>query len=216
MSNMKKIIVLAAALFLGWQANAQIVANAGYIHASETMRSAYNVQPDNNRIDHASLDGVFAGANYYFSLDNVVDGLAAMPGANLSLLFGRYWRDDDFRVRELALNLPLQASYTYEVNENLKVFGQTGPTLQFALAYKVKDNHGTTYSLLNKNNDFLEARRPFNIYWGIAAGVEVSDMLRIEVGYDFGFCNLHRPLDEYEFLKKVTRGFLHIGVGYLF
>jgi hypothetical protein len=215
MSYMKKIIVLAAALFLGWQANAQIVANAGYAHAFETMKSANNLTAGYD-YDHAGLDGLFAGANYYFSLDDVVDGLAAMPGANLSLLFGRYWMDDDFKVCELALNLPMQASYTYEVNESLKVFGQTGPTLQFALAHKVKDNHGTTYSLLNKNNNFYEVRKPFNFYWGLAAGVEVSDMLRIEAGYDFGFANLHRSVTDHEFLRSVKRGFLHFSVGYLF
>jgi hypothetical protein len=215
MSNMKKIIVLAAALLLGWQARAQVVANAGYVHAFETMKSA-NYLTEGFDYDHASLDGFFAGANYYLSLDSVLDGLAAMPGANLSMLFGRYWYDDDFKVRELALNLPLQASYTYEINESLKVFGQTGPTLQFALTHKVKDNHGTTYSLLNRNNSLYEARRPFNFYWGLATGVEVSDMLRIEVGFDFGFANLHRTVDEHEFLKSVKRNFLHIGVGYLF
>lgn len=215
MSNMKKMIVIAAALFLGWQANAQIVANAGYVHGFETMKSVNNLTASYD-YDHASLDGFFAGANYYFSLDDLVDGLAAMPGANLSMLFGRHWVFDDFKVRELALNLPLQASYTYEVNESLKVFGQTGPTLQFALAHKVKDNHGTTYSLLNKNNNFQEVRNPFNIYWGIAAGVEVSDMLRIEIGYDFGFVNLHRTVSEHEFLKSVRRNFLHFSVGYLF
>ena len=215
MSYMKKIIVLAAALLLGWQANAQIVANAGYVHGFETMKSANNLTASYDT-HHSSLDGLFAGANYYFSLDDVIDGFAAMPGANLSLLFGRYWDDDNFKVRELALNIPLQASYSYEVNDNLKVFGQTGPTLQFALAHKVKDNHGTTYSLLNKNNSFFEARRPFNFYWGLATGVEVSDMLRIEVGIDFGFANLHRTVSEHEFLRSVRRNFLHFSVGYLF
>ena len=215
MSYMKKIIVLAAALLLGWQANAQIVANAGYVHGFETMKSANNLTAGYD-FDHSSLDGLFAGANYYYSLDNLVDGLAAMPGANLSLLFGRYWAEDDYKVRELALNIPLQASYTYEVNENLKVFGQTGPALQFALVHKVKDNHGNTYSLLNKNNSLYEARSPFNMYWGFAAGVEVSDMLRIEVGYDLGFFNLHRRVNEHEFLRSVKRNFLHFSVGYLF
>ncbi|MBE6222285.1 MAG: porin family protein [Bacteroidales bacterium] len=215
MSYMKKIIVLAAALLLGWQARAQVVANAGYVHAFETMKSA-NYLTEGFDYDHASLDGFFAGANYYLNLDSVLDGLAAMPGANLSMLFGRYWANDDYRVRELALNLPLQACYTYEINESLKVFGQTGPTLQFALSHKMINDNGTTYPLLSKKNDSHRARNPFNMYWGFAAGVEVIDMLRIEVGFDLGFFNLNRRVEDYDYLKSIKRNFLHIGVGYLF
>lgn len=203
MSYMKKIIVLAAALLLGWQANAQIVANAGFTAAFEKTKATYDSKP-------STLFGVYAGANYYYSLDNLVEGLAAVPGANLSLLFGRHWFDSNVKVRELALNIPLQASYTYEVNDNLKVFGQTGPTLQFALTHKAITS-GATFNLLSKKNDFGEVRSPFNLYWGIATGVEVSDMLRIEVGYDFGFFYLSRTEG-----LRISRGFLHFGVGYLF
>ena len=200
---MKKIIVLAAALLLGWQVNAQVVANAGFTAAFENTKTSSVSRP-------STLFGPYAGANYYFSLDNVVEGLAVLPGANISLLFGRHWFDANVKVRELALNLPLQACYTYEVNDNLKVFGQTGPTIQFALAHKAI-TPGATYNLLSKQNDFGEVRSPFNLYWGIATGVEVSDMLRIEAGYDFGFFYLSRTEG-----LRISRGFLHFGVGYLF
>jgi hypothetical protein len=203
MSYMKKIIVLVAALLLGWQANAQIVANGGFTAAFEKTKTSYGTYP-------SALFGVYAGANYYYSLDDLVDGLAVLPGANLSLLFGRHWFNSDVKVRELALNIPLQASYTYEVNENLKAFGQTGPTVQLALTHKAI-TPGATYNLLSNKNSFGEVRSPFNLYWGIAVGVEVSDMLRIETGYDFGFFRLSRTEG-----LKTSRGFLHFGVGYLF
>ena len=70
---------------------------------------------------------------------------------------------------------------------------------------------GATYNLLSKKNNFGEVRSPFNLYWGFAAGAEIIEMLRIEAGYDFGFCNLSRNDG-----LKIHRGFLHIGVGYLF
>ena len=204
---MKKIIVLAAALLIGLQAQAQIVANGGFAVAFENAK----VDGFDGYYSHPSaLFGVYAGGNYYYSLDNIVDGLAVMPGANLSLLFGRHWDFSDVKVRELALNLPLQACYTYEINKDLSVFGQTGPTLQFALTHKAITS-GATYNLLSKKNNFGEVRSPFNIYWGFAGGVEVSQMLRIEVGYDFGFFNLSRTDG-----IRISRGFLHFGVGYLF
>ena len=206
---MKKFIIILATLLLGFQAHAQIIADAGFEVAFEKTRN------DLGYYHPSSMFGLYAGANYYYSLDELVDGLAVLPGANLSALVGRHWDRSGVKKRELALNIPIQASYTYEINEHVKVLGQTGPTFQIALAHKVWDSQGNTYSLLNKDNNFGEARQPFNIYWGFAAGAEVNDMLRIHVGIDLGLVNLNRRL-EHSTINKVTRNFLHIGVGYLF
>ncbi len=206
---MKKFIVIAAALLLGFQARAQVIADAGLAVAFEKTRN------DLGYYHPSTMTGLFAGARYYFSLDDVVDGLAFLPGANLSVLIGRYWDYSDVKSKELALNLPLQASYTYGLNEHVKVFGQTGPTLQLALTHKVSDSQGNTYSLLNKKNNFGEARNRFNIYWGFAAGVEINDMFRIDVGIDLGFLNLNKRI-EHSTINKITRNFMHVGFGYLF
>lgn len=212
---MKKFIILAAALLLGFQARAQVIADAGFVTAFEKTKTV------GGDAFASTMFGLYAGANYYNSLDNLVDGLAVLPGANLSALIGRHWDMRSVRVRELALNIPIQASYTYELNDKVKIFGQTGPTLSLALTYKARDPKGTTYPLLKKENEFWqinvtpEARRPFNVSWGIAAGAEVSDMLRIHLGVDFGFLNLNRRLER-SVVDKITRTTLHVGVGYLF
>ncbi len=102
-------------------------------------------------------------------------------------------------------------------------FGRTVHSLIEALArYKnvkfilisPKELRVPTYireDVLKKNNLFGEARTFFNLFWGITAGVEVSELLRIEMGFDFGFLNQSRT-EGY----KVSRNFLHFGVGYLF
>lgn len=207
---MKKFIVIAAALLLGFQAKAQIIADGGVVVAFERNRNNLEAYFPSN------MFGLFAGAKYYVSLDDVVDGLAFLPGANLSVLIGRNFESRDFRERELALNIPLQASYTHELNENIKVFGQTGPAIQLALVHKVRDTTtGTTYPLMNKNNTFGYARQPFNVYWGFAAGVEVNDMFRIDLGVDLGFLNLSKNV-EHRTINKITRNYMHVGFGYLF
>ena len=206
---MKKIIVIVAALLMGIQANAQIIADGGLVLAFEKTRNDLGYSHPSN------MFGAYAGAKYYYNLDDIVDGLAVLPGANLSALFGRHWDWHDVRVSEIALNIPLQASYTYELNEHLKVLGQTGPTLQLALSYKAKDSAGTVYPLLRADNKFGECRKPFNIYWGFAAGVEINDMLRVDLGVDLGLLNLNRRL-EHGTINKISRTFLHLGVGYLF
>lgn len=205
---MKKLILIAAALFVGTLAQAQIVAEGGYIHAFENSKYGNGAGYVSYK---GSLDGFYAGAHYYYSLDKHLNGLAVLPGANLSALFGRHARYNDCRVSELALNIPVHASYTYKINENFNVFGQTGPAFQFAFTHNVRDGQGTSYPLLRKDNRFGESRSLFNIFWGITAGVEVSELIRIEIGYDFGFLN-QSLMDGF----KVSRNFLHFSVGFLF
>ncbi len=213
--HMKKIIIIAAALLLGFQAKAQVIAGAGLAMAFERTKTV------GGETFPTTMFGIYAGANYYYSLDNLADGLAVLPGANFSGLFGNHWDIRNVRVRELALNIPVQASYTYEINEKVKIFGQTGPTFSLALSYKAKDAKGTTYPLLKKDNEFWqinvtpESRHLFNVSWGITAGAEVSDMLRIHLGVDFGFLNLNRRIER-SVVDKISRTTLHVGVGYLF
>ena len=206
---MKKILVIALALFAGAQAHAQLVADGGYAHAMESVRY------ENGGINFkhsATLDGVYLGARYVFSLDNLVNGLAVAPGANLSYLFGKYWDYESCKVRELAINVPVQAMYTYDFGRDFKVFGLAGPILQLGLSHKAKDsNSGTQYDLYNKDNHLGFGRRPFNVYMGLAAGIQVADMIQVSVGFDFGLCNL-ASTNYY----KLGRNVLKIGVGYVF
>ena len=206
--NMKKFILIVAALFVGTLAQAQITANGGYIHATESFKSSVvsNSSP---------LDGFYAGANYYYSLDRFVDGLAVLPGLNLSFLWGSRTmlantNYTNIKLSEVALNIPVYASYTYKINENFKVFGQTGPSFQFAFSHRASTPQAS-YQLLNRSNGLDLVRSVFNLYWGIGAGVEVNELLRLDVGYDFGFFNMSRTDD-----VSIRRGYLHFGVGYLF
>lgn len=205
---MKKLIILAAALLMGWQAQAQIILGAGFIHASERVKYS---ELENNFTHQGSMNGIYAGASYYYSLDELVDGLAFQPGANLSMLLGHHWDFTTVKVRELAFNVPLLVGYTFPISETVKLFGQTGPSLQVALAYKAKDQQGTTWSLLNKNNTFGESRNRFNLYWGLSAGAEVNENIRFELGWDLGLLNMSADKS-----LSIRRGYLHLGVGYLF
>lgn len=206
---MKKLLVIALALFVGAQAHAQLVADGGYAHAMESIK----YQNGNIDFKHTgSLDGLYLGARYLISLDNLVNGLAVAPGANLSYLFGKYWDYENCKVRELAINVPAQAMYAYDFGNDFKVFGLAGPIFQLGLSHKAKDsNSGTQYDLYNKDNHLGFARNAFNIYIGLAAGIQVADMIQVSVGFDFGLLNLAYT-DHY----RMGRNVLKIGVGYMF
>lgn len=202
---MKKFLVaaVAALFFAGISSNAQIIFSTGYVHAFES----------NTYI--SGLDGAYFGANYYYSLDGLVEGLALQPGVSLSFLGGRKYDDKDIRIKERDVNIPILASYTFPLAGNIRVVGLTGPNFQFGISAMALDNMGTSYDLYNIKNRPLYTRNRFNFCWSFAAGVEISDRYRIEAGYDLGFSDVIR--DRAEGVSGTSgRGLLHIGVGYFF
>ena len=185
---MKKVLLIVAALFVGLQANAQLRADGGFMHAMETFNW-------NGTKDGHTLDGGYLGAKYNIDLGNLVDGLSVEPGANLSLLFGK--EDlviDNYTVSELALNVPVHVRYTYGLTGDFNVYGLVGPTFSYGL-----------------NMHAGISRNPFNMYLGLAAGIEVAQMIHVNVGFDFGLLNMSSTSH-----LGIGRNVLKIGVGYIF
>ena len=193
---MKKILLIVAALFVGMQAQAQLVADGGYFHGFENGNTTYS---------SPSLDGLFLGARYNVDLDNWMEGLSFVPGLNFSALRGKVMVANmvlpKTTVREIAVNLPLHIKYRYEFMSNFAVYGFAGPTLQLGLLNNIVD----------KNKLGAAPRTPFNLYLGLGAGVEVSERIQVNVGFDFGLLNLTTGQN-----YKLHRNVLKIGIGYIF
>jgi len=206
---MKKVLLIVAALFVGMQAHAQLVADGGYFHGFENGNTAYS---------SPSLDGLFLGARYNVDLENWMDGLSFIPGLNFSALRGKVMVANVVlprtTVREIAINLPLQLKYRYEFMSNFAVYGFAGPTLQLGLLNNVvdkNDNATLRYNMYKENKLGTAPRTPFNLYLGLGAGVEVSERIQVNVGFDFGLLNLTTGQN-----YKLHRNVLKIGIGYIF
>lgn len=218
---MKKFILIAAALLIGIQANAQLIFNGGYLHATEKT----SIQEAGTTVSGTDLlDGLYAGAKYRFSLDGITEGLSIAPGANLSFLYGRHNAidskdlvDDKAFLNQIALNVPVHVQYLFEITPDFKLEAWAGPTMQLGLYDRAIDN-GENPTLIYNNfketprlTGKLGARSLFNLYLGLGAGVEISELVHVNVGYDFGLLNISTDPN-----AKVTRGLLRIGFGYNF
>ena len=217
---MKKLLVIAAALLIGMQANAQLIFNGGYLHATENMEKTTQL---GTQTGANVLDGFYAGAKYRIGLDSITEGLSLAPGANFSFLFGREAGIpdalDDARTTEVALNVPLHVQYLFEITPDFKLEAWAGPTFQYGIYNRTIDgdsNPTNIYNLykeiptsLNNPGAAIPARNRINLFLGIGLGVEVSELVHINVGYDFGLLNLSTDPN-----GKVTRGLLRIGLGY--
>ena len=216
---MKKIfaIVLAAALFAGTNAFAQLYPGVGYINS--TLSGQYN----GNAVDPVNSNGFYAGASFNVALTG---GLAVAPGLYASLitntseggvsgnLFGyTLSQSSKSTFTEIALNVPIMANYTYALNRDSKVFAFAGPTFQLGLSSKT---HTVDTGVLNAESDadhYADGDfNKFNIYVGGGVGAEFAKIV-ITLGYDYGLMNLYAGSTENTYYHRAN---LHLGVGYAF
>ena len=221
--TMKKLLVIAAALLIGMQANAQLIFNGGYLHATEkTTLTEGDVIVSGTDV----LDGFYAGAKYRIALDGITEGLSFAPGANFSFLFGRHNHTDIFDplddkaiMNQIALNVPLHVQYAYEITPDFKVEAWAGPSFQLGLYDRVIDNDENPTFIYNQYKPIpgsvrsrdMAARNRINLLLGLGVGVEVAELVHVNVGYDWGLLNLTPNPN-----GKVTRGMLRVGLGYNF
>ena len=216
---MKKIfaIVLAAALFAGTNAFAQLYPGAGYINS--TLSGQYN----GNAEDPVNSNGFYAGASFNVALPG---GLAVAPGLYASLitntskagasasLFGQtISQNSTSTFTEIALNVPVMANYTYALNRDAKVFAYAGPTFQLGLSSKTRTvDSGVIDSDSTRDHYAKGDYNKFNVYVGGGVGAEFAKILVI-LGYDYGLMNLYAGSTENTYYHRAN---LHIGVGYAF
>lgn len=217
---MKKVLLIIAALFVGMQAQAQFVADGGYLHAFETRKS---------NVVSPAQDGLFLGARYNIDLDDWMDGLSFIPGLNLSAIRGKvlalsvdnkYYEVPLSSTRELAINMPIHLKYQYEFMSNFAVYGFLGPTLQLGFFNNIVDRQDNAKKIINMYKEIQEpewkllgakTRTPFNLYLGLGIGVEVAERILVNAAFDFGLLNMTTAAN-----SKIHRNVLKIGIGYIF
>lgn len=223
---MKKLLVIATALLIGMQANAQLIFNGGYLHATENLKKTTTLAGQSNTQTGTNvLDGFYAGAKYRIGLDGITEGLSLAPGANFSFLFGKEAGIpdalDDAKTTEIALNVPIHVQYLFEITPDFKLEAWAGPTFQYGIYNRTihgESNPTNIYNLyqeipVSQNNlgAAIPARNRINLFLGIGLGVEVSELVHVNVGYDFGLLNLTTDAN-----GDIRRGLLRIGLGYNF
>lgn len=221
---MKKIyaLVLTAALLLaGTRANAQLMLGAGYLNSAETLTNT-----SSNNAEKADLNGFYAGVTYNIP---IAAGLGLAPGVYASMLFGQtassyngsfLSASSSNKYNEMAINAPVNLTFSYKVNRDFKVFAYAGPVFQYGLSSKnTVDGKasigGITFSsdtptVIDNYNGDNASRNPFNIYLGGGAGIQAGS-LQVILGYDHSMTNITK-LSNY----KQSRSQIKVGVGLAF
>ncbi|MBE6222284.1 MAG: porin family protein [Bacteroidales bacterium] len=216
--TMKKIIAsvfAAAMLLMGTEAFAQLVPGAGYLLSIEKSKS------ENSDLDAIKLNGFYVGASYNIPL---VGGLGVAPGLYADMLFYngaatvREIVTFTEHYTELALNLPVNLNYQFEVSDNASIYAFAGPVFQVGLVARstyngridfgpIHINEGEAYNHYNSENGDMNR---FNIYLGGGLGFQIGDIL-LTVGYDHNLLNVDKTEG-----WKTNRNQIKVGVNFAF
>lgn len=178
---MKKILttVLAASMMLlGTNAFAQLSIGAGYLNESNKASISSTSE------SLGSLNGFYAGFGYDI---NEGYGFGISTGLYYSYLTGKAALASFSLVSadmtEHALNIPVKAGFLVPVGNNLGGFINLGPTFVCGLSSRVKPLGLSIAEIDCYKGEYLNR---FDIMVGGAIGAEISNKIRISVGYDFG------------------------------
>ena len=226
---MKKFIAIAAAIVLfGTQAFAQLSVGAGYLNSTEISKVQTN---DGTKKYTQDLNGFYAGANYTFGLDALVDGLAITPGAYASMLFGVNKDNSNTTYQDLTVNIPVNISYGFNLTSDFKLMAFVGPIFQIGVINKTITK---TSNQTNTRNNFeadkvsasidlgslgvvggeatlVPARERFNILLGGGLGFEVNEQIAVLVGYNHSLMNYWKRDN-----TTVGRSQITVGVNFKF
>ena len=214
---MKKIVsLLAAALMLGSvSAFAQKVGvEAGFDFSTTTF---------DYTLGKTSLDmsGLSVGMNYEMPIGT--SGLNFMPG----IVFTYFSKNDanvhvpviDYtlqaKLSESYLSIPLDVNFRLNLGEGIDALVYAGPTLSMGLTANARETATSmNYDIYDGALKNFTRYGRFDVLVGGGLGLELYDMLRFTVGYDYGLIN--RNSGSTSSLLEIHRSQFKVGVAYLF
>ena len=200
--------VLAASLMLiGTNAFAQLSVAAGF--GNSQTKFDINVLNVIKTSHNANLNGFYAGASYNIPVGT--SGLGIAPG-----VYFAYMTDKDVDIYvasgdlvESYLEIPLDLNLKFPIADGLNGVIYAGPTFAYGVASKVNSG-STTIDLYDGTiSNYLDYNR-IDVLAGGGIGVEFENMVRFDVGYDFGLLNRGGST------VAVHRNQLHAGVAFMF
>lgn len=216
---MKKIfatLLAASLMFAATDAFAQLSAGAGYLNATETTTYTNN---NTTTSEKAQYNGFYVGAQYDMPIP-AVSGLGIAAGAYANFYFGKNHSDGLFGLgagtttsSDITLNIPVNATFGFDIAGDTNVFAYAGPTFQFGLVNKstfVLDSNSSNSTTTDNFAGNSPNRNRFNLLIGGGFGAQVSG-IRITIGVDQSLLN-YLTADNY----TGSRFQLKLGVGYAF
>ncbi len=213
---MKKIIrTLALAAVTAASASAQFSFGAGYLNQNTKTTVSGTSSNDSSNGFYVGTDADYTLGYGFSATFGIYYGyLYSEETASASILGFTASGKTDTKTHYAAI--PVYAKYSYPFADTVKAFAYAGPQFEAGISSKstgtvsavgqststTKDNYGDDGSL-----------NRFNVSLGFGIGADLADMLRVNIGYNYGLLNMYKGDSSN---VKVKNSYLHIGVALLF
>lgn len=178
---MKKILVIAAAIFCCAALNAQnIWLKAGYGSTSAKVESKSVL---GTVTDQENLNGFFVGGEYEIGVGDI---FSIAPGAEFA--FRTYKESElgvDSKLTEMGINIPIVARAGFDLG-SVRVFANVGPDFYLGITSKATNTSGSLTDTEDMFEDFYN-RFDLGVLFGI--GAELQGKYRVFCNYDLGVLN---------------------------
>lgn len=212
---MKKFILsialVAAAATTAFAQIEGLSVGAGY--QSYTLHQDYSITLPvigtvTTKSDNA-FGGFYAGASY--TVLTLGPGIGITPGIYFSSASYKNADNADIQAKQSFLAVPINFSYKLDlVPGTLAIAPYAGPTFSYGLSYTGTANNWTDTT--NYYTDDYDVKR-FNVALGGGLALDIVDMIRVNVGYNYYLLNLYGGDGDGNINRN---GVLNFGVSYLF
>jgi len=210
---MKKFITILATVVMmlsASQAFAQISLGAGYLNGTDKTTAG-------SESTSANMNGFYAGISFALPL---AEDFSLEPGIYYSMMtankeiLGNIAKGN---TTEQFVNIPVYFNFGTKFSDDMRLFLFAGPTLQYGLSSQTR--YAADVPILDfkadvKNDNYKDGTNygRTNVLVGGGFGVDLMDMLRLTVGYDYGLVNLYTGSED----VKRNKSYLKLGAAYLF
>lgn len=185
---MKKLFVtLFATVAVAVAAMAQPSIGAGFL------------MPMNQGLSENNLSGFYAGLNYNVRLAGPV-GIA--PGVYFNYATKS---ENSVDYKQMGIAVPVMLNVGLQVGDSFVIRPYAGPTVH----YGFKDE--SAIGSVTGNMYDIDGYEKLNVQVGGGIAFEFDNMVRFDVGYDYGLYKIYELAG-----SKLTRNQLHAGVAYIF
>lgn len=192
---MRKIFLFAAALLTVGFANAQLSTSVGYLNTIvNDWDETYSAHGFNVELDYSY---------------NLAGNLDVSSGLGMDMAFYKYNKNDSvFRDTFFDFSIPIDLSYGFQLNSNLKLDIFAGPTFMIGIKHIITGNGDYLEEYYDDSNYPLKR---FNVLLGGGVSLDIKDKYLIKLGYKKGLLDLDKTGD-----LPFKKDYLTIAVGYIF
>jgi len=218
MKKVFAILAIAAAMFFGGKANAQLSVHGGFLSNTSPYTVSTSIATLTDTVGQYAGIGIYGGLSYNIAF---TEHWGVAPGVYVNYV----GKNEDkttagtnytYIVNMVDINVPILFNYRIDFTDSFGIKGFVGPNIRYGLlanrAFKYKDGAPQLKTDLYEKSSGSQNSLLTRIDLGLMVGVGVHfNAFQIETGFNFGLLDRDPAKNTTQYFHQYF-----VGVGYVF